>query len=108
MENSQQLLVWPQDEGGALPHGYQVVHELSPRVWVVVTTAPEVRAEQAAEVGALYWGAAPPSELLARLSPGERMAVEGWLARSRAKARAADGRSWDTPGLVPPDHPPHV
>ena len=85
---------------GAAAPAVDVVHAVSPRVFV--TTAPG-----ALPAGVLFAGAAPPAEVLAGLDEGERLFVDGWLARqaSADRIRPGDGEAWDAPGRLPPDQP---
>ena len=46
-------------------------------------------------------------EVLDDLDAGERLFVEGWIARPTDKSnRVGEGLSWDSPGFEPPDLPP--
>ena len=85
---------------GASAPAAEVVHAVSPRVFV--TTAPGVL-----PAGVLFAGTTPPDDVLAGLDAGERLFVDGWLARQSFgdKVRPGDGEDWDAPGRLPPDLP---
>jgi hypothetical protein len=85
---------------GVAAPAVDVVHAVSPRVFV--TTAPG-----ALPSGVLFAGATPPDDVLAGLDAGERLFVDGWLARqaSGERIRPGDGEAWDAPGRLPPDLP---
>ena len=94
---------------GAAAPAVDVVHAVSPRVFV--TTAPG-----ALPAGVLFAGAAPPDDVLAGLDEGERLFVDGWLARQAsggpdpARRRRGVGRARPAPAgpaaLSPTTSPP--
>jgi hypothetical protein len=79
----------------------RVTQELPP--WLALADI----GDQAPDVPGTRWytGAVPPDVLL-RMAPQARLFVAAWLDRRQPKDRPGDGRSWDAPGLVPPDRPP--
>jgi len=109
MTSSQVLVVLqPTADADRALAGVDVVHRVSPTV-VIVQVPPGASLPLADDTRVRYAGQDPPPELLTDLDEGERLFVEGWVARETRRAkRSHEGRNWDAEGMTPPDHPPHA
>jgi hypothetical protein len=103
MGSSELLVVLSEPHAARAVTGLEVVHQVSPTVMIVRRLPPEMD-----ESGVLYAGVDPPPEIIDALDDGERLFVEGWLARHSATKtdRPGEGLAWDAPGMTPPDLPP--
>ena len=109
MTSSQLLVVLqPNADADRALAGLDIVHWVSPTV-VIVQVPSGAPPPQTDDIGVRYAGQDPPADLLTDLDEGERLFVEGWVARETRRAtRSHEGLNWDTEGMTPPDHPPHV
>jgi hypothetical protein len=109
MTSSQVLVVLQQAaDADRVLAGVDVVHRVAPTV-MIVQVPPGVRSPLTDAAGVRYVGQDPPLELLTDLDEGERLFVEGWIARETQQAsRSREGLNWDAEGMTPPDKPPHV
>ena len=88
MTSSQLLVVLqPSADADRALAGVDVVHRVSPTV-VIVQVPPGVPSPQTDHTGVRYAGQDPPPELLTDLDEGERLFVEGWVARETRRATA--------------------
>jgi hypothetical protein len=103
MGSSEFLVVLSGPHSAGAVTGLEVVHQVSPTVMIVRRLPPEID-----ELRVRYAGVDPPPEIIDALDDGERLFVEGWLARRSATKtdRPGEGLAWDAPGMTPPDLPP--
>lgn len=86
--------------------GYRIISTFPPRMVVVeVTELDELRRDP--DVRLIVEDTAP-NEIFGELTEGEKMFMNGWLARQSPpkKKRVGNHLPWDAPGFIPPDPPP--
>lgn len=82
-----------------------VRQEISERVRIVHIDAVQAAAVLKQPGLYLIEGGPMPEELAASLTEGEKLFIQGWLARipESEKERAGEGLNWDDPNFEPPD-----
>lgn len=99
------------DAGPQLLGGFPIVHAVSPRVFVIESSADGSSAavEALPGVAAVSEGGVA-SEILEGLDETEALFVAAWSRRrgESKKQRRGEGLDWDAVGFEPPDLPPEL
>jgi hypothetical protein len=83
----------------------QVLHSVSPRVFVVMAEARALEDLSRMENVVAATDAALPGTVLRTLDGPERQWAAAWNLRRVEKSRPGDGLPWDAAGFSPPDRP---